>query len=248
VIPEDIRIDLPKDFGRDQGIAYENLLEKGEFDWALFRKLNMKNFAMCENNPINIEIPKSKNALLGSIRREVGTADSAWLAAAIEGEGNLSISQTYQRGINHGYKDARIGITNGHINFIKKVSEIYYDLNICFYYQLRKGKKHNHQARLDILTSGYRSCLKILNCIYPYLTSKRKEADLLVEYILWRLDNSDKCANIKFGVSAAFDKEKAENYAKRLSWLKHNHPDPSQTTRKASEPLKVEDGDIVGSP
>lgn len=198
----------------------------------------MKNFAICENNPLNIEIPKGKKALLGSIRREVGVADSAWLAAAIEGEGNVSICQTYQRGINHGYKDARIGIVNGDIRFIKKVSEIYYSLNVRFYYQLRKGKKHNHQPRLDILTNGFSSCLKIINCIYPYLSSKKGQIDTLKEYIVWRLTD---------GKRNHFDKNKAEKYAKYLSWLKHNHPDPSQTTRRASYPLGVEDGDIVGA-
>ena len=198
----------------------------------------MKNFAICEDNLINIEIPNGKNALLGSIRREVNPIDKSWLAAAIEGEGNISICQTYQRETNHGYKDARIGVCNGNVMFIKKISEIYYKLNVCFYYQLRKGKKLNHQSRLDILTNGLLSCLKILDCIYPYLASKKDEVDIMKEYIQWRTTS---------GMGKNFDKIKAEDYAKRLSWLKHNHFAPSQTTRRASQPLKVADGDIVGA-
>jgi len=199
----------------------------------------MKNFTICENNLKNIEIPIGKKALLGSIRREVSVADKAWLAGAIEGEGNISICQTYQRNENHGYKDARIGVVNGNIWFIKKISGIYYDLNVCFYYQLRKGKKPNHQPRLDILTNGLLSCAKILHYIKPYLASKRDEVNVMLEYIGWRKTE---------GLGKCFDKDKAESYAKRLSWLKHNHFDPSQTTRRASYPLQVEDGDIVDAP
>ncbi len=196
----------------------------------------MTNFAICGNNLINIEIPNGKNALLGSIRREVGVADRAWLAAAIEGEGNLSICQTYQRQTNHGYRDARIGVCNGNVGFIKRVSQIYYDLNICFYYQLRKGKKSNHQPRLDILTNGLLSCLKIIHYISPFLASKKDEVKVLKDFIEWK--SSD-------GLGTNFDEKKAEDFAKRLSWLKHNHFDPSQTTRRASQPLQVADGDIV---
>ena len=197
----------------------------------------MNNFAMCGNNLINIEIPKGKNAQLGSIRREVSEVDRAWLAAAIEGEGNLIIAQTFQRNINHGYKDTRIGIYNGNLMFIKKISEIYYDLNVCFYYQLRKAKKDNHQDGLAILTNGMNTCLKIIDCIYPYLASKINQVDLMREYIVWRLSD---------GHGKGFDAERAEEYAKRLSWLKHNYTDPSQTTRRASTPLTVDD-DIVGT-
>lgn len=195
----------------------------------------MNNFAVCGNNLLNTEIPNGKNVQLGSIRREVSGVDRAWLAAAIEGEGNLIIAQTYQRHYNHGYKDPRISLYNGNIDFIKKVSSIWYDLNTRFYYQLRKPRKENHQTGIVIATNGIKSCLKIIDCVYPYLASKRDQFDVFKEYLVWRTTD---------GYSLGFDKVKAEEFASRLSWLKHNYTNPSQTTRRASLPLGW-DGDIV---
>lgn len=186
----------------------------------------------------NFEIPNGKNAQMQSISREVDLTDRAWLAAAIEGEGHILIVQNYKRYGSKGYTDARIGITNGDIHFIKKVSEILYALNVCFWYQLRKGKKSNHQARLDISTNGLKSCKKVIDCIYPYLVSKKDQADVLIEFIDWRLTS---------GYGKDFIAEIAEEYKNNLSWLKHNHSDPSQTTRRASYPLMWKDGDIVGA-
>jgi hypothetical protein len=193
----------------------------------------MKNFAICEDNLKNTEIPEGKNVQLGSIRREVSEVEKAWLAAAIEGEGYVGIVQHYDRSGKGLYTTARISITNGNLLFIKKVSEIFYGLNSVFYFQLRKGKKTNHQSRLDIIAEGQGSCLKIVEAIYPYLASKKDQVNTLREFILWRMDKK-------------FDNQKAIEFRDRISLLKHNHPDPSQTTRRASKPL-ILDGDIVGT-
>lgn len=187
----------------------------------------MNNFAICGEHLLNTEIPEGKNVQLGSIRREVSDVEKAWLAGIIEGEGYAGIVQHYDRNGKGNYTTARISITNGNLLLIKKVSEIFYNLNVVFYFQLRKGKQANHQSRLDIIAEGQGSCLKIIEATYPYLASKKDQLDILKAFILWRMD-------------AKFDNKTAIGFRNRISLLKHNHPDPSQTTRRASQPLIVE--------
>jgi hypothetical protein len=193
----------------------------------------MNNFAICGNNLKTTEIPEGKNAQLGSIRREVKETEKAWLAGVIEGEGCLAIVQNFDKHGKGRYNTVRIGVTNGDLFLIKKVSEIFYNLNAVFCYQYRTSKNPKHQSRIDIIAEGQGSCRKILEAILPYMASKKTQVELLLEFISWR-------ANSKF------EENIGKNYKEELSKLKHNFPDPSQTTRRASRPL-VLDGDIVGA-
>lgn len=193
----------------------------------------MKNLTICGNNLITTEIPEGKNAQLGSIRREVEETEKAWLAGVIEGEGCLSIVQHYDRNGKGRYNTARISVTNGDLFLIQKVSQILYDLNTRFYFQLRKSKNPKHQTRLDINVEGQGSCWKVLEAIKPYMASKRLQVNLLIEFLVWR-------------ETFSFDEVVGRRFKEELSELKHNFPNPSQTTRRASMPLAI-DGDIVGT-
>ncbi len=180
---------------------------------------------MCGDNLITTEIPKGKNAQLGSIRREVRETDKAWLAGIIDGEGYMIIVKHYNPKKQGRYSTVRIGVQNCDLRIVEKVSQIFYAVNASFYYQLRKHKNPNHSPSIEIIADGQGSCKKILDVIYDYLISKKDQAGILYEFISWRKEST-------------FSDDVAVSYRDKLRDLRSSFPDPSQTTRRASQILR----------
>ena len=104
----------------------------------------------------------------------VSEIDWAWLAGAVDGEGNLRIYKN--RGT---YCQATLRVFNTHYNFIEKVSRITqgnilgkqgdtpFRTRTCYYVQIGQNGQLWY----------------ILRSMLPYLTAKRKLAELVIEYL-----------------------------------------------------------------
>lgn len=187
-------------------------------------------------------------------RKTISREDGAWLAAIIEGEGSLQF-------LNHRVADGHtrfvrpaIAITNTDLHMIRAISKIWYQLEIKFYYSLRKYKeKTKDRFAVAITTIGDLNVKKVLLAIRPFLRSKLSQADLLMEYIFWRQEKrksmlSEQCPNnptYKYKGFKAVSKEMKAKYLEqqqefkdRMASLRRNTIDPQRLQRKASQPLE----------
>jgi hypothetical protein len=123
--------------------------------------------------------------------------DLFWLAGIIDGEGFLTtntrngIHKTRNCGKGHNSFITRIGVFNTDVGIIKKISEIFYELGVKFYFTVHNTPKNNPNGMqgLSINVEGYKSCKKILEVIIDKSGSitKKKQIELMLDYINYRL-------------------------------------------------------------
>lgn len=116
-------------------------------------------------------------------------ADIAWLSGIIDGEGMMMFKACASRGFPQVY----LAVKNTSPHMIQRISEIYVRLSVNFHFLYEKSAKNGKhdvpwKERLTIAVGGSRGVRKILEAIFPYLTAKRDEAQCLLEYLRWRID------------------------------------------------------------
>lgn len=185
-------------------------------------------------------LPKRENAQVRSISREV---DLAWLAGIIDGEGNLDFS-VQGKPCGDGRKDylcPKVRITNTDMRMIRKISEIYVNENVVFFYAINavnryKNKKPTWKNQMEITISAQNSVKKLLSMVLPYLVNKQVLAQKMIETIDWVQSQPMRGCN-------SADKENytaMPEFAVRIESMKQERAyyiDPSTTTRRAREVL-----------
>jgi hypothetical protein len=177
--------------------------------------------------------------------------DLFWLAGIIDGEGYLTanarngIHRTCNNGKGQFSLVTRIGIGNTDFGIIKKVSEIYCDLGVKFYYTLHSINKKfpNSMRMISIDVEGYRSCKKILEVIIDKSASisKKKQIRLTLDYINYRLSliqKREQLGHLKTKVTYEDFIKIDMKFAKELKESKICQVSPSTTKRKASTVLQ----------
>jgi len=106
-----------------------------------------------------------------------------WLAGIIDGEGCVTIGIDRKQ-----FFRTIITITNNNPYLIQEVSKIFSELNIKFFYLLKKRNNPIHKKTLVIRVIGLGSCKKLLQEILPFLIGKREQAEKMLEYINLRKD------------------------------------------------------------
>lgn len=163
-----------------------------------------------------------------------------WLAGIYDGEGWFSAGF---RNINHkAHKHpllyVRVGVGNTDVYMIKEISEIYYKLGVGFHYNTRKNKSGTWT--LDIVTEGMGRVKKLIAAVRPFLVTKAKQADKLMELILYRKS---------LGYLGGWHNEQRNSplceypeiirLIDELRALKKPQVQPSETRRKANFPLEI---------
>lgn len=130
-------------------------------------------------------LPKCENASVGPISREV---QIAWLAGIIDGEGNLHFDtkvRTTTAGNRFSYFCPKVRITNTDVRMARRISEIYVQENIVFFYTMNKrewkNKKSSWKTQIEVSVSAQNSVRKILELVQPYLVNKQRLAELMIE-------------------------------------------------------------------
>ncbi len=177
--------------------------------------------------------------------------DLYWLAGIIDGEGFLTtntrngVHKTRNNGEGHHSFITRIGVGNTDVGMIKRISEIYCELGVKFYYTLHNPPKERPDSMqyISINSEGYRSCKKILEAIVNKSNSisKKKQMELMLDYINYRLSVSQERGSHGYlqakvseedfiKIDMVFVREIKENKKCQVS--------PSTTKRKASTVLQ----------
>ena len=187
-------------------------------------------------------VPESKNLNLQSISRK--EIEYAWLSGVIDSDGYIGIYQKIQKQWDNRYiSNPRVSISNTDLRMIKKISEMYFNMGIKFYYLLQKAKRYN----MIIGVEGSGSCKKVLEKILPYLVNKKKQAEIALEYIKYK-ESCRRFQNRENGkMENTLDENIISNFIERIKEEKHIDFAPQRLIRKASVPLDWTDEDRVWS-
>ena len=115
----------------------------------------------------------------------VKDTDIAWLAGVFDGEGCVGFKGNKARKAPQVYWQ----IDNTDEILLERVHKILMALEVHHHFHKKgKGAKH-HKRAWRVQTNGSQHVLKILMCMLPHLTAKRKQAELVCEYLEWRLND-----------------------------------------------------------
>ena len=190
----------------------------------------------------DLELPKCDNAQVRPISRE---GDLGWLAGIIDGEGNLDYSvQKKPSGKNGQVNDyfcPKIRITNTDMRMIKRISEIYVNENLVFFYALNsvkryKDRKDTWKNQLEITISSQGGIKKLLTLVLPFLVNKKRMAELMIETIEWVQSQPYRGVNSRQGMNYCLRPE-FQSFIERMKKEREFHIEPSTTTRKARQIL-----------
>lgn len=187
--------------------------------------------------PENASVPQCENLTTRAISREV---DLAWLAGILDGEGCLELRMK-KAANGKSYLSPKVRIYNTDIRMIEKVSRVYEEHNLVFFYTLgtngnsisvRTGKAWKTQIGICIASQG--TTKKLLQLVLPYLGNKQKIASVIIEVI----DFVSGCP--KGGNSLRFEYADTDTF--KVLWSMYQaeksfYIDPSTTTRRASKRL-----------
>lgn len=177
--------------------------------------------------------------------------DLFWLAGIIDGEGFLTtnkrngIHKTRNGGNGHRSFITRIGVGNTDVGIIKKISEIYCELGVKFYYTLHNPPKDRPDSMqyISINVEGYRSCKKILEVIEDKSNSisKKIQIELMLDYVNYRLSMIQERGLHGYLKTKINDEDFVKNDIHFVDELKRNKKcqvSPSTTKRQASTILQ----------
>lgn len=128
------------------------------------------------------DLPQSENDSVGSISRD----ETVWMAGIIDGEGCIHFRMRSKKEKRKLKLTLRIEIGSASPYMIKRISEIWTKMNFSFQYVFQKTYKQDY---MRIIVSSLRGCQKVLAAVRPFLTAKAEEADLVLNYIAWRLSS-----------------------------------------------------------
>jgi len=177
---------------------------------------------------------------LETISREVRPDEAAWLAGILDGEGCFHMS-LYKRNNYPSGKAFQVIIKVSNIDalIIHKISEIYKKINVGFHYNLWKRKNPKHHDALSITVGGMKSCRRVVNEVLPYLSGKKKQAEIMLEYINWRLDKKNFIHKKLLQGEYLPERPEVIGFVRKLGKAKKDLIDPSTTKRRAGEILKI---------
>lgn len=178
-------------------------------------------------------IPQCENSQVRSISRE---ADYAWLAGVLDGEGALSVALSTMRS-NREYLDPKIRVYNTDVRMIQKISRIYTQMNVVFFYNFNKRVKSHYKDQLGICVTSQGSCIKILDAVIPYLANKQDIAKAMREVIHFvkSLPRAGATWSNEYAKDDGFKRLMDECHKAKVY-----HIEPSTTRRRAGEILKLE--------
>ena len=180
--------------------------------------------------PENLVVPQCENPQVRSISREV---ELAWLAGIYDGEGALSLDlKMASNGKN--YLTPKVRVYNTDVRMIQKVSQIYKDLGVVFFYNVNLKRAAHYKNQIGICVTSQGSCLKVLEAVEPYLANKRDHARAMICVIAYvqGLPKGGNTSSYNYAEDLEF-----QSYMLMWQGAKDLHIDPSTTTREAGHVL-----------
>lgn len=131
------------------------------------------------------DIPECKNCQVGSISRD--SIEAAWLAGILDGEGCIHTcwQKTFRNTLGH--FRTRIEIRNTDPFLMQRITEILTNWGAKYFLSYIKHKNESYKENMALVISSYKGIHIVLNNVYPYLTGKKEEAKIMIDFINWRL-------------------------------------------------------------
>ena len=171
---------------------------------------------------------------------EILNTDLAWLGGIIDGEGNLYFNSKKSKINDVRYLDVKVRISSTDMRMIKKISELYVQLNLRFHYARVNWNRGDWKRAISINVASQGSSLKLLKAVTPYLINKKATAETLMKVVSFvkafpKGGNTVRCNYWDTPEMREYTKE----YDERSTW----YFEPSTTKRKANSVFEF--GDIV---
>lgn len=114
---------------------------------------------------------------------KIKKTDLAWLAGVMDSDGSIGLYRYLRtKEPRHFVVRPMITIVNTNSIMINKVLSIYEQLNIVPYIGKQKKQKKWKQS-YNIVIQSRSSALILLNAIYPYITVKKEQAEIVLLFL-----------------------------------------------------------------
>ena len=144
---------------------------------------------------------------------KVSDNEIGWLAGFLDGEGSFMLMQRPDRRVKTPHKvydrrklwAPRICVANTHIPTLNHVTNLLDRLGLPYHISWRQFTTREYKTAWDLRVQGLKRCYRWLIQIAPYLVTKKRQAELMLDWI-----NSRKERNMHDDYSAAEAKIIAE--------------------------------------
>lgn len=178
-----------------------------------------------------------ENPAVGSISRKELSA--VWLAAAIDGEGCIAANwwkQTNPDPRYNGKPNLRltVKIYNTHPLFIRKVTECLVELGIRFTVTGQAARKSGDRPGVNVCIDSRPQIESLLPQIIPYLTMKKRQAELTIELLAYRqtLVSHERGCKGTYSRLALHEDETVLRLVAEIKREKHDFPSVFSFSRK----------------
>jgi len=186
------------------------------------------------------------------ISREVEENKISWMSGIWDGEGCIRAFFSKNRINQKPNLCVEAFVKNSDVLMIKKISHILYDSKIKFCFFLSKPRRDKngicHKPMISIKVAGKGNVWKLLTLMFPHLSTKKKQAYLVLQLIEYRESlgyhgtaKCNGCGNQKASWNGKLitDDIKIRQLVDQIKFEKDNLIDPSETKRVANRPLEI---------
>ena len=141
-------------------------------------------------------------------------------------------------------------VKNTDVLMIEKISKILYQARIKFCFSLQKASVDkdgvSHKTIITITVNGKGNVWKLLTLMFPYLSTKKKQASLMLQLIEYRESlgyhgpaKGGGQGKARWNGRKITDDSQIVELVARIQREKNNLIDPSETKRVANKPLRI---------
>ena len=169
---------------------------------------------------------------MGTDNQQASLCELSWLGGIIDGEGCITLLRKARAG-GKVCATPYILITNTDRTLIDKVAAIFENCGLPFYFETYESTK-NWKTRYRVIVAGFLRVTKVLPVIRPYLVSKIRQADAVLDLIKIRAQKP---------TGAPYDDAEVDicnfvwslNNRGPVDWsIGRSHKSPNEQTRKAA--------------
>ncbi len=112
--------------------------------------------------------------------------DIGWITAILEGEGWFILNRRKTKYNRISYRPV-IAMKNTNFKICDQMSDILKKWNIGVWVNDNNSKNPKWKDQRIVELNGFKRCKKLLNIILPYMNGKKKQAELINEFIDYRM-------------------------------------------------------------